>query len=104
MKSTVHGYRVEFVENVNMIFKKTFLLRPLNFDHHIHAEEKVLISGLVALINIVVLLMMSAKLATLGLLKIKLFSNKDYDIIISVHDITNKILSHNSYYIVDAVM
>ena len=42
MKSTVHGYRVEFVENVNMIFKKTFLLMPLNFDHHIHAEEKAL--------------------------------------------------------------
>ena len=33
------------------------------------------------------------KMATLGLLKIKLFWNKGYDIIISVHDVTNKISS-----------
>ena len=51
-----------------------------------------------------VILIMSAKLATLGLLKIKVFWNKGYDVIISVHDITNKILSHNSNYIVDAVI
>ena len=36
--------------------------------------------------------MMSAKTATLDLLKIKLFSNKGYDIIIPVYDVTNKIL------------
>ena len=49
-------------------------------------------------------LMMSAKLATLGLLKIKVFWNKGYDVIISVHDVTNKILSRDSNYIVDVVM
>ena len=48
--------------------------------------------------------MMSAKLAALGLLKMKLFSNKDYDVIISVHYVTNKILSFDSNYIVDVVM
>ena len=48
--------------------------------------------------------MMSSKLASLGLLKIKLFWNKDYDVIIFVHDLTNKILSLDSNYIVDAVM
>ena len=48
--------------------------------------------------------MMSAKMATLGLLKIKVFWNKGYDVIISVHDVTNKILSRNSNYIVDVVM
>ena len=48
--------------------------------------------------------MMSSKLASLGLLKIKLFWNKDYDVIIFVHDLTNKILSRDSNYIVDAVM
>ena len=37
----------------------------------------------------VAILMMSAKLATLGLLKIKLFENKGYDVIISAHDMTN---------------
>ena len=36
----------------------------------------------VVLINMVAILMMSAKLATLGLLKIKIFRNKDYDAII----------------------
>ena len=48
--------------------------------------------------------MMSAKLATLGLLKIKVFGNKSYDFIISVHDITNKIMLGASNYIVDVVM
>ena len=51
----------------------------------------------------VAVLMMSAKLATLGLLKIKIFWNKDYDVIIYAHDVTNKILSNDSSYIVDVV-
>ena len=41
----------------------------------------------------VAILMMSAKMATLGLLKIKVFWNKGYDVIIYVHDVTNQILS-----------
>ena len=45
--------------------------------------------------------MMLAKMATLGPLKIKLLLNKVYDVIISFHDVTNKILSN---YIVDVVM
>ena len=48
--------------------------------------------------------MMSAKLVPLGLLKINIFSNKGYGIITSAYDITNKILSSNSKYIVDVVM
>ena len=48
----------------------------------------------------VTILMMSAKMATPGLLKIKVFWN----IIISVHDVTNKILSRDSNYIIDVVM
>ena len=47
---------------------------------------------------------MSAKVATLGLIKIKVLWGKDYDVIISVHDVTNKILSCNTNYIVDVVM
>ena len=50
------------------------------------------------------ILMMSAKLATLDLLKIKIFWNKGYDVIISVHDVTNKVLSHGSSYIIDVLM
>ena len=47
--------------------------------------------------------MISAKMATLGLLKIKVFRNSVYNAIISVYDITNKILSRDSNYIVDVI-
>ena len=52
----------------------------------------------------VAILMISTKLATLGLLKIKVFGNKGYDVIIFVHDVTNKILLCDSSYIIDDVM
>ena len=48
--------------------------------------------------------MMSANMATPGLLRITIFWNKGYDVIISVDDVINKILRHNSNYIVDAFM
>ena len=44
------------------------------------------------------------KMATLGLLKIKGFSSKGYDVISYVHNATNKILSHDSNYIVNMVI
>ena len=56
---------------------------------------------------------MSAKLATPGFLKIKMFRNKVYDVIIPNYDVTNiipdydvtnKILSRESNYIVGNVM
>ena len=52
----------------------------------------------------VTILMMSAKMATPGLLKIRVFWKKGYDVIISVDDITNKFLSRDSNYIIDVVM
>ena len=52
----------------------------------------------------VTILMMSAKLATLGLLKTKVFQNEDYDVIVSVHDFINKVLSRDSNYVVDVVI
>ena len=48
--------------------------------------------------------MMSAKLATLGLLKAKIFWNKSYDVTTSVCNVTSKISSRDSNYIVDVVM
>ena len=48
--------------------------------------------------------MMSAKMAAPGLLEIKAFWNKGYDVIIFVHVLTNKFLSRDSNYIVDVVM
>ena len=53
----------------------------------------------------VTILTMSAKMATQGLLKIKKgFLRKGYDVIIFVHDVTNKILSCDSNHIVNVVM
>ena len=52
----------------------------------------------------VTILMMSVKMATLGLLKIKIFRNKYYDVVISVYDVINKNLSRDSNFIVDLVM
>ena len=56
------------------------------------------------LINMVIILMMSVKMATPDLLKTMVLWNKGYDVIISAHDVTNKILSLDSNYIVDVVM
>ena len=50
------------------------------------------------------ILMMSAKMATPVLFKIMVFSNKDYYVTYSVYDVTNKILSYDSNYILDLVM
>ena len=52
----------------------------------------------------VTILMMSEKMAILGLCKIKVFWKKGNDVIIFVHDVTNKILSRDSNYIAHMVM
>ena len=44
--------------------------------------------------------MMSAKIATPGLLEITVFWNEGYDVTISVDDVTNKLLWHDSNYII----
>ena len=44
----------------------------------------------------IAILMMSAKLVTLGILKIKGTGNKGYDVIVFLHDVTNKISSSYS--------
>ena len=61
-------------------------------------------SSRVILVNVIELLIMSAKVATLDLLKKSNFWNKKYDVINSVYDITNKILSRGWNHIVDVVM
>ena len=48
--------------------------------------------------------MISAKMATPDLLKIKVFWNIAYDVILFVQDFTNKILSRDSNYTVEVVM
>ena len=48
--------------------------------------------------------MMSAKMASQGFLKITVFWNKGYDIIIPVDEVTSKILSRGLNYVVDVFM
>ena len=51
-----------------------------------------------------IVLLISAKMAIPGLLKVTTFWNNGYDVIIFVHDVTKKIFSGNSNYIVNLVM
>ena len=81
-----HRYRFILVQNLVLILL-TFLE-----------------SSKIFLINMVTILMMAAKLASPGLLTIKIFQNKGYDVTIPDYDVTNKILSRTSNYIVDIVM
>ena len=48
--------------------------------------------------------MMSAKLANPDLLKMKAFWKRGYYVIYSVYNVTNKMFSHESNYIVDVAM
>ena len=52
----------------------------------------------------VTILMMSAKIITPGLLKIRVFRSNGCDVIIFVYDVTNKILSRDPNYIIDVVI
>ena len=49
----------------------------------------------------VTILMMSAKTTTPGLLKLRVFWNKGYDVKIFVHDVNNKISSRDLNYVMD---
>ena len=53
----------------------------------------------IVLIIMVIILMISAKLATRGLLKMKVFRNEGYDVIIYVHDVNNKL-----YYVTQIIL
>ena len=52
----------------------------------------------------VAILIISTKLATLGLLKMMKFWSKGYDVAMFTHDVTDINLSRDSNYIVDVVM
>ena len=49
-------------------------------------------------------LMMSVKMATIDLLKIKLFWNKVYDAIVSGYNVNNNVLSSDSNYIIEVII
>ena len=61
-------------------------------------------SSKIFLINMLPVLIMSAKLDSLGLLKIKVFQNSIHDVTIPDYNVTNKILIRESNYIIGLVM
>ena len=50
------------------------------------------------------ILMMAVKMAPLDFIKIRVYLNKSYDVILFAHNLTNKILLYESNYLVDLVM
>ena len=73
------------------------------YRYRLHFNRKFLIlltfpeSLKIVLIKMVTILRMSAKMTTSGLLKMKVFSDRGYDIIVSIRDaVSNKILSLDS--------
>ena len=92
-----------FTGNQQLYYIKKYRYR-LHFNSKFPYILTLFESSKVFLINMIKILMMSVKLASLGLLKIKIFWNKTYNVILSVHGVTNKTLSRDSIYIVDMVM
>ena len=83
-------------------------IKKYRYRFHLDTQFLILLTFLdslrISLINMVTILMMSAKMATPGLLIIKVFWKKCYDVIISVHYVINKILSRDSNYDVNVAM
>ena len=98
----------EDLKNIWITWRTSKLLLKSAYRLHFSTLFLVLLAFLeslkTCLINLVIVFMMSAKMATPCLLKIKIFWNKGCDGIISVHDVTNEILSRGSNYIADVLM
>ena len=58
----------------------------------------------VVLIKVITSLMISTKYDTESILKVTVFWNKGYDVIVLVYHVTNKVWSRDSIYVVDVAM
>ena len=103
-----HYIPLVFCWHQRCIFHRKCYIKKYRYRLHFNAYFSILLtlfaSLKVVLINMIAILMMSAKLATLDLLKIKVFWDKVYDITISVHYVTNKFLLRDPNYTIDVVM
>ena len=108
MNQETHPLSSADISNFSPQINKFSYIKKCMYGLHFDAKFLILLTFLeslkISLIKKVIILMMSAKMATPALLKIKLFWNKGYGVIIYVHDVTNKILSHDSNLIVNVVM
>ena len=89
-----------FIGNQRFLYMKKYRYR-LPFSTEFLILLACLESLKICFINLVIILMLLAEMATPGLFKITVFWNKGYDVIISVDGASNKILSRDSNYIVD---
>ena len=91
------------LEIIKFCYVKKYRYR-LHFDTSLLTLLTFLESLNIVLINLFILLMMSVKRATPGLLKIMVFWNIGYDVIISVDGVTKNFFWHDSNYIVNLFM
>ena len=108
MNHVTHPISPNDISNFSPEISKIYYIKKYMYRLHFDTNFLIILAFLeslrIVLITKVTSLMTSAKMATPGLLKIKIFWYKGYDVIIYVHDITNKILSRDSNYIVHVVM
>ena len=109
MKHVKHHLSSADVSNLLPEIRKfCYIIKKKMYRLHFDTKFQFLLNFLgslkIALIKKVRILMMSGKMATPELLKIKVFWKNGYDVIVYVHDVTNKILSCNSNYAVDVAM
>ena len=104
MNHVTHPLTSAEISSFSPEVSKFFYIKKYRYRLHFSAEFLIILDFLeslkIFLINLVIILMMSAKVATPGLLKLTVFWNKKYDVLISVDDVTCKILSGDSNYIV----
>ena len=108
MNHVTHLLSSADISNFSSQISKFCYIRKYMYRLHFDTKFLILFTFLeslkIVLIKKVATLIMPTKMATPDLLKITVFWNKGYDVIIYVHDVTNKILSRDSNFIVDVVM
>ena len=97
----IHPLNYADISNFSPEISKFCYIKKCMYRLHIDTKFLIILTFLeslkIALMKKVIILMMPAKVTTPDLLKTKVFWNKDYDV-------TNKILSRDSNYIVDVVI
>ena len=105
MNYVTHPMSPAGISNFSPEISEVFYIKKYMYRLHFDTKFLVLCTFLeflrIVLIKKFKILIMSAKMTAQGILKITIFWNKGYYVINHVHDITDKILSLHSDYIVD---
>ena len=99
MNHVTHPLSSADISNFLTEISKFYYIKKYMYRFHFDTKFPILLTFLeslkIVLIKKVRILMMSAKMATPVVLKIKVFWKKGYEVIINVYDVTNKILSRD---------